>query len=234
MRAMGANDGHLDATSNNRGGLHEQTTTGCLPVDQSCFALSRLSYRRSSSSNPRACCSTTSYLEVLAISLASLLVIVLVLCAIRCYRMRRAVNRVTVAAASAAAAAAAAGNVTNKKRPAPGLGEDAIAALPKFEYRGTGDECDRWECSICLCAVADGEVARQLPRCMHLFHRGCVDMWLVAHTTCPVCRAEVVVNKPPDEDDGRCAETPEDEAAPPASALEPARLENGERDLEAQ
>lgn len=233
MRAMGANDGHLDATSNNRGGLHEQTTTGCLPVDQSCFALSRLSYRRSSSSNPRACCSTTSYLEVLAISLASLLVIVLVLCAIRCYRMRRAVNRVTVAAASSAAAAAA-GNVTNKKRPAPGLGEDAIAALPKFEYRGTGDECDRWECSICLCAVADGEVARQLPRCMHLFHRGCVDMWLVAHTTCPVCRAEVVVNKPPDEDDGRCAETPEDEAAPPASALEPARLENGERDLEAQ
>uniref|UniRef100_A0A0E0JFI3 RING-type domain-containing protein n=1 Tax=Oryza punctata TaxID=4537 RepID=A0A0E0JFI3_ORYPU len=200
---MGNNDDH-DATS--KAGLHEQTT-GCLPVDQSCFALSRLSYRRSSSgsgSNPRACCSTTSYLEVLAISLASLLVIVLVLCVIRCYRMHRAVNRVTVAASAAAAAAAAAatGNVT-KKRPVPGLGEDAIAALPKFEYRGTGDECDRWECSICLCAVADGEVARQLPRCMHLFHRGCVDMWLVAHTTCPVCRAEVVVNKPPDGDDGR-------------------------------
>ncbi|KAF0924815.1 hypothetical protein E2562_014921 [Oryza meyeriana var. granulata] len=210
---MGNDDN--DATK----GLHEQTT-GCLPVDQSCFALSRLSYR--SSSKPRVCCSTTSYLEVLAISFASLLAILLVLCVIRCYLMRRAVNRVTVAASAAAAVA----NVT-KKRPARGLDEDAITALPKFEYRGTGDECDLWECAICLSAMADGEVARQLPRCMHLFHRGCIDMWLVAHTTCPVCRAEVVVTPP---DDGRCAERPEAEAAPPATAPEPASALIGEYD----
>uniref|UniRef100_J3KXL4 RING-type E3 ubiquitin transferase n=2 Tax=Oryza brachyantha TaxID=4533 RepID=J3KXL4_ORYBR len=180
-----------DATA--KAGLHEQTT-GCLPVDQSCFALSRLSYRGGGGrgSNPHACCSTTSYLEVLAISFASLLVILFVLCVIRCYLMRRAANRVTVVAAAAAAAAAAVVSVT-KKRPPGGLGEDGIAALPKFEYRSTGDECDRWECAICLCVMADGEVARQLPRCMHLFHRGCVDKWLVGHTTCPVCRGEVVV-----------------------------------------
>uniref|UniRef100_A0ACD5VVX9 Uncharacterized protein n=1 Tax=Avena sativa TaxID=4498 RepID=A0ACD5VVX9_AVESA len=213
-------------------GMHEQETTGCLPVDQSCFALSRLSsaYRNSSSArdNVPACCSTTSYLEVLGISFASLLIILFVLCMIRCYLMRRAVNRVTVGAAAAAAGAAAAAAV--KKRPV-GLGEDAIAALPKFEYRGTGDESDRWECAICLCVMADGEVARQLPRCMHVFHRACVDMWLVAHTTCPVCRAEVV--KPAD-DAHRCADRTADEAGPSSSSASASALEDGERDLEAQ
>uniref|UniRef100_A0A0D9UY87 RING-type E3 ubiquitin transferase n=1 Tax=Leersia perrieri TaxID=77586 RepID=A0A0D9UY87_9ORYZ len=220
-----------NGNNNGEHGLHEQTT-GCLPVDQSCFALSRLSYH---SSNPSVCCSTTSYLEVLAISFASLLAILIVLCVIRCYLMQRAVHRVAVSAA--AAAAVAGNNATSNKRRPPGLREDDIAALPKFEYRGTGDECDRWECAICLCAMDDGEVARQLPRCMHLFHRGCVDMWLVAHTTCPVCRAEVVVVKPPDDDGdgGRCVERPDQaEAAPVSSTSEPARLENGERDLEAQ
>jgi hypothetical protein len=209
-------------------GMHEQTT-GCLPVDQSCFALSRLSsaYRNSSNArnNDPACCSTTSYLEVLGISFASLLIILFVLCMIRCYLMRRAVNRVTVGSAAAGAAAAV------KKRPV-GLGEDAIAALPKFEYRDTGDESDRWECAICLCTMADGEVARQLPRCMHVFHRTCVDMWLVAHTTCPICRAEVV--KPAD-DNHSCAKRPAAEAeAGPSSASASALLQDGERDLEAQ
>jgi hypothetical protein len=211
-------------------GMHEQTT-GCLPVDQSCFALSRLSsaYRNSSSSgrnNDPACCSTTSYLEVLGISFASLLIVLFVLCMIRCYLMRRAVNRVTVGAAAAGTASAAV-----KKRPA-GLGEDAIAALPKFEYRGTGDEGDRWECAICLCAMADGEVARQLPRCMHVFHRACVDMWLEAHTTCPVCRAEVV--KPAD-DAHRCVKGPAAaEPGPSSASASASALEDGEMDLEAQ
>ncbi|KQK03287.1 RING-H2 finger protein ATL39 [Brachypodium distachyon] len=199
--------------------MHEQTT-GCLPVDQSCFALSRLSkaYRSAAHDDiDPACCSTTSYLEVLGISFASLLIILFVLCMIRCYLMRRAVNRVTVGASASASTAA---STAAKKRPT-GLSKAAIAALPKFEYRGTGDdEGDRWECAICLCAMADGEVARQLPGCMHLFHRACVDMWLVAHTTCPVCRAEVV--KPP----------PDDVKA--GGPSEPARLEDGERDLEAQ
>ncbi|KAG8053018.1 hypothetical protein GUJ93_ZPchr0001g30568 [Zizania palustris] len=199
-------------------GQHEPTT-GCLPVDQSCFALSRLSSSYQSSSTPHGCCTITSYLQVLTISFASLLVILVILCVIRCYLVRRAGNRVTVEVAA-----------VRKNRPPPGLGEDAIAALPKFEYHDTGDECDRWECAICLCAVADGEEARQLPRCMHLFHRGCVDMWLMAHTSCPVCRTEVIKLQ---ADDDEC--TDDAPAAEAWQAPEPlARLENGERDLEAQ
>ncbi|KAL6838648.1 hypothetical protein ACP4OV_031362 [Aristida adscensionis] len=196
--------------------MHGHNAGGCLPADHSCFALARIaiSYRN----NPHACCSTASYLEVLAVSFASLLAALLLLCAVRCclMRRRRAGTRVTVDA---------------RRRAAGGLGEGAIAALPKFAYRATGEEHDRWECAICLAAMADGEVARQLPRCMHLFHRGCVDTWLAEHTTCPVCQAEVI-NTP--ADDGGCAETPDAEDEPETEREPPARLENGERDLEAQ
>ncbi|KAK3159752.1 hypothetical protein QOZ80_1BG0050580 [Eleusine coracana subsp. coracana] len=45
--------------------MHGQTT-GCLPVDQSCLALSRLSHSR-----PHACCTATSYLAVLGIIFAT-------------------------------------------------------------------------------------------------------------------------------------------------------------------
>ncbi len=78
---------------------------GCLPADQSCFALSAGSSpysfsSRQDSAAARACCTATSYLVVLGISFASL-VILLVLCAIRWYLVRRS------EAAEAAAAAAA-------------------------------------------------------------------------------------------------------------------------------
>ncbi|GJN38095.1 hypothetical protein PR202_gb27107 [Eleusine coracana subsp. coracana] len=186
--------------------MHRQTT-GCLPVDQSCLALSRLSHSHRGSS-PHACCTATSYLAVLAIIFASLLTVLSVLGAIRCYLVRRrAGNRVT-------------GDATAMKQ-AAGLGEAAIAALPKFKYRGD----DVLDCAICIHAVADGEVARRLPRCGHVFHWVCVDTWLTEHATCPVCRAEVI------ELSWRM---PAGAWRRPPTRGRPARLENVDRDLEAQ
>ncbi|KAE8812347.1 E3 ubiquitin-protein ligase EL5-like [Hordeum vulgare] len=88
-----------------------------------------------------------------------------------------------------------------------GLSPTAVAALPSFLYRrgvavrGNDDSDGRGEgsgggrgwaqCAVCLSLVKEGEVVRQLPACMHLFHVGCVDTWLHSHSTCPLCRATV-------------------------------------------
>ncbi|KAI3748717.1 hypothetical protein L6452_11992 [Arctium lappa] len=56
---------------------------------------------------------------------------------------------------------------------------------------GEGGEDDAI-CSICLCEFEEGEELRTLPECSHSFHVPCIDMWLYSHSTCPVCRANVV------------------------------------------
>jgi E3 ubiquitin-protein ligase ATL41 len=212
---------------------------GCLPADQSCFALSAGSSpysfsSRQDSAAARACCTATSYLVVLGISFSSLLAILLMLCAILWYLVRRSDRR-------EAAEAAAAAPEADKKRPT-GLDVDAIAALPEFVYRKGDhgeDEEDERECAVCLGAMADGEAARRLPRCAHVFHRGCVDVWLRDQSTCPVCRAEVVICRPA----GECCAEKEGGAASrsraSASTARPPREssaddDDGERDLEAQ
>ncbi|KAJ3701210.1 hypothetical protein LUZ61_004915 [Rhynchospora tenuis] len=81
-----------------------------------------------------------------------------------------------------------------------GLDSAAIAALPTFPYRecGSDNKSDEenigssMECSICLSAVEEGEILKVLPECMHSFHSDCVDLWLGGHTTCPVCRIQVL------------------------------------------
>nr|CAB3470602.1 unnamed protein product [Digitaria exilis] len=50
-------------------------------------------------------------------------------------------------------------------------------------------------CAVCLEDVRPGEMVRQLPACGHLFHVGCVDAWLRAHRTCPLCRCELPPRK---------------------------------------
>ncbi|KAF8661785.1 hypothetical protein HU200_056739 [Digitaria exilis] len=65
-----------------------------------------------------------------------------------------------------------------------------VASLPTaFVARGAGEEC-----AVCIAELRDGEEARALPRCGHRFHAACVEAWLRRrHTTCPLCRASVVV-----------------------------------------
>ncbi|KAK1610307.1 hypothetical protein QYE76_033980 [Lolium multiflorum] len=91
-----------------------------------------------------------------------------------------------------------------------GMSMDDIAALPTFAYRAraapTPSPQGNWggkrrsgsmgraaaasvECVVCLQELEDGDVVRVLPACRHFFHVNCIDGWLCAHSSCPVCRA---------------------------------------------
>ncbi|XP_062179004.1 RING-H2 finger protein ATL8-like [Phragmites australis] len=98
-----------------------------------------------------------------------------------------------------------------------GLADAAIGALPMFAFEppaakdiGGDDDDGRGKprgnsvpCAVCLEDVQAGEMVRHLPACRHLFHVDCVDVWLRAHRTCPLCRRELsplnVTDPSPDE-----------------------------------
>ncbi|CAL0334004.1 unnamed protein product [Lupinus luteus] len=44
------------------------------------------------------------------------------------------------------------------------------------------------DCVICLEEFREGEKAKMILYCNHVFHPHCIDTWLDKHVTCPVCR----------------------------------------------
>lgn len=78
-------------------------------------------------------------------------------------------------------------------RPA-GLRPEVLAAFPTMTYSeaktfraGAG----ALECAVCLSEFEEEEMLRLLPGCCHVFHPDCIDVWLVDHVTCPICRTDV-------------------------------------------
>ncbi|GJN38557.1 hypothetical protein PR202_gb27612 [Eleusine coracana subsp. coracana] len=68
-----------------------------------------------------------------------------------------------------------------------------IETLPAFTYAHESDGIGGGggECSVCLGTVREGEMVRRLPACLHVYHVECIDRWLAAHRTCPVCRSKL-------------------------------------------
>ncbi|WVZ79961.1 hypothetical protein U9M48_027483 [Paspalum notatum var. saurae] len=100
--------------------------------------------------------------------------------------------------ADVAAGTAATGPAQPGPVQALGLGPDDVAVLPTFTYRAGSPDDSRGSakapavaadcCSVCLDELRDGALVRMLPSCKHYFHAECVDVWLLSHATCPVCR----------------------------------------------
>ncbi|KAK7410493.1 hypothetical protein VNO78_01313 [Psophocarpus tetragonolobus] len=76
-----------------------------------------------------------------------------------------------------------------------GLDREIIETFPTFLYStvknlkiGVGT----LECAVCINEFEEDETLRLIPKCNHVFHADCIDAWLANHSTCPVCRANLV------------------------------------------
>ncbi|KAL5729963.1 RING-type E3 ubiquitin transferase [Ranunculus cassubicifolius] len=102
------------------------------------------------------------------------------------YVLRRQERRRELMRQSIMASAAAQMSANGQQR--TGLDAGVIATLPIFIYNQGANV--HYECSVCLSNLEEGEMARLLPNCKHTFHSQCIDTWLRAHSTCPICRTE--------------------------------------------
>ncbi|XP_066488655.1 RING finger protein 150 [Tiliqua scincoides] len=86
------------------------------------------------------------------------------------------------------------------------LGDAAKKAIGKLQVRTIrkGDketESDFDNCAVCIEGYKPNDVVRILP-CRHLFHKSCVDPWLLDHRTCPMCKMNILkaLGIPPNAD----------------------------------
>ncbi|XP_019379389.1 PREDICTED: E3 ubiquitin-protein ligase RNF149 [Gavialis gangeticus] len=54
-----------------------------------------------------------------------------------------------------------------------------------------GLDVDAENCAVCIENYKPKDTVRILP-CKHIFHRICIDPWLVDHRTCPMCKLDVI------------------------------------------
>ncbi|KEH29943.1 putative transcription factor C2H2 family [Medicago truncatula] len=71
-----------------------------------------------------------------------------------------------------------------------GLDSAAVKSLPMCEYK---EDVKQPDCVICLEEFEVCEEVKMIPYCKHVFHAECIDTWLSAHVTCPICRCVIVV-----------------------------------------
>ncbi|CAN0879848.1 Putative RING-H2 finger protein ATL53 [Linum grandiflorum] len=72
--------------------------------------------------------------------------------------------------------------------PAVLLDKGGLTAAATSDGKKVNDDC-----VICIGKLEEGETVRFMPRCGHVFHASCVDRWLLAHSSCPTCRAPIVL-----------------------------------------
>ncbi|KAM3254324.1 hypothetical protein ACQJBY_048067 [Aegilops geniculata] len=80
-----------------------------------------------------------------------------------------------------------------------GLDDAAIKSLPSAQFlkaEAARASAGARDCAVCLLEFADGDELRALPLCAHAFHADCIDVWLRAHASCPLCRAAVALPAP--------------------------------------
>lgn len=70
-----------------------------------------------------------------------------------------------------------------------GLPKSEIDQLPSYRCKLESRENDQTSCVVCMCDFESRQMLRVLP-CSHEFHSRCIDKWLKANRTCPICRGD--------------------------------------------
>ncbi|XP_048534642.1 E3 ubiquitin-protein ligase Os03g0188200-like [Triticum urartu] len=106
---------------------------------------------------------------------------------------------VAVRSSAVAPAAAAAAPVADQGKEAAAERERLIGRLPLFTLASSLAALPRSsrDCAVCQCVFCADDELRLLPACRHAFHSGCVDPWLRANPSCPLCRASIALPYPP-------------------------------------
>ncbi|OWM87673.1 putative RING-H2 finger protein ATL71 [Punica granatum] len=80
-----------------------------------------------------------------------------------------------------------------------GLDEATILSYPKLQYSQAAKDVGEADlddsnntCPVCLLDYQETDTVRVLPECKHFFHHTCVDPWLKLHSTCPICREQLI------------------------------------------
>ncbi|CAA6671937.1 unnamed protein product [Spirodela intermedia] len=74
---------------------------------------------------------------------------------------------------------------------ATGMSPEAVRRLPELEVcsmSAVETLPEGTTCAVCLQDFKNGESAKRLPVCCHLYHAACIDEWLLRHRSCPLCR----------------------------------------------
>ncbi|KFK40255.1 hypothetical protein AALP_AA3G350500 [Arabis alpina] len=76
-----------------------------------------------------------------------------------------------------------------------GVDQTLIDTLPVFHYKSIiGLNISSFDCPVCLCEFETEDKLRLLPKCSHAFHVDCIDTWLLSHSTCPLCRSNLLLS----------------------------------------
>ncbi|KAK4791037.1 hypothetical protein SAY86_031450 [Trapa natans] len=73
-----------------------------------------------------------------------------------------------------------------------GVDQSFIDTLPVFYYKAIIGLKNPFDCAVCLCEFEADDKLRLLPKCSHAFHMDCIDTWLLSHSTCPLCRSNLL------------------------------------------
>ncbi|XP_023538017.1 RING-H2 finger protein ATL56-like [Cucurbita pepo subsp. pepo] len=72
-----------------------------------------------------------------------------------------------------------------------GFSNRDLKKLLQFRFSNWVNPHSQIDCPICLGGFRKGQWCRKLGGCGHIYHRKCIDSWLVRVSACPLCRSSV-------------------------------------------